>query len=51
MDMLTIPDWVFLIFCIGKRALRDVMEQMGAQNTKNTTSVTYTQQITTVNPG
>lgn len=49
MDTLTIPDWFSLIFCIGKRALSDVMERMGAQNTKNTT-VTYTQQIITVKP-
>lgn len=34
MDTLTIPDWFSLIFCIGKRALSDVMERMGAQNTK-----------------
>lgn len=45
MDTLTIPDWFSLIFCIGKRALSDVMERMGAQNTKNTTTVTYTQQV------
>lgn len=50
MDTLTIPDWFSLIFCIGKRALSDVMERMGAQNTNNTTTVTYTQQIITVKP-
>lgn len=50
MDTLTIPDWFSLIFCIGKRALSDVMERIGAQNTKNTTTVTYTQQIITFKP-